>query len=413
MNDSASPLKYVRWLMALIVTAFAIRLAVGLVHPLTLPDSVDYLHLARRIDRGQSYIVTGMYAKRLPGYPIFLALILAADGGRLVGIIIAQAVLGAVTVYLTWSIARRISDPAALFAAALVAFDPLLIGFAASYLSETLFTMLFLWSLLIFLQLCQHDSSLWRWLYFSLLFAAAIYVRAEISLGIFPLLAFYLGWGRLRPILARLARVLFSVAVVFLCLLPWWVRNWELFHADFFRFSTLQGISLYESVYHGATGGPRQSDIVRPPAFMRLSESRRDLVWTHRAFTCITQHPWRIIRLAFIKIGRTWSPWLHAKGFRKQWINAILTLWYSSEFILSLIGLGWLIRRRQSIHLLGVLLIPIGYLTAMHAIFLGSVRYRVPVMPLVCILAAAGIVCLWSLVSSKRQAPLQVPPALT
>lgn len=410
MNDSASPVQHPRRLVALIATAFLIRLVVGLVHPLTLPDSLDYLHLARRIDHGQSYRFTGMYAKRLPGYPIFLAIILAVDGGKLAGIIVTQAMLGAVAVYLAWRIARYISESAALFAAALVAFDPLLIGFAASYLSETLFTTLFLWSLLIFLQLCQQDAPLWRWLFFSAIFATAIYVRAEISLCIFPLLVFYLGWCRSLTMLTRLVRVLISLAVVFLCLMPWWVRNWELFHADFFRFSTLQGISLYESVYHGATGGPRQSDIVRPASIMRLSESQRDLVWTHLAFRCIARHPWRIIRLAFIKIGRTWSPWLHAKGFRNPWINAMLTFWYTSEYILALIGLGSLIRRPQNIPLLGVLLIPIIYLTAMHAIFIGSVRYRVPVMPLVCILAAAGIVFLLPSVRFRHN---HSPKALT
>jgi hypothetical protein len=39
-----------------------------------------------------------------------------------------------------------------------------------------------------------------------------------------------------------------------------------------------------------------------------------------------------------------------------------------------------------------VLWIPILYFTALHALFLGSVRYRAPLMPIVCIFAAAAII---------------------
>jgi len=65
-----------------------------------------------------------------------------------------------------------------------------------------------------------------------------------------------------------------------------------------------------------------------------------------------------------------------------------MTLWNVPVLALALLGLGLGMRRDVAV----LLVIPIGYFTAVHALFLGSVRYRAPLMPLVCILTANGIV---------------------
>jgi hypothetical protein len=65
-----------------------------------------------------------------------------------------------------------------------------------------------------------------------------------------------------------------------------------------------------------------------------------------------------------------------------------MTLW--NVPLLALAVLGLVMRMRRDVLIL--LLIPIVYFTAVHALFLGSVRYRTPLMPLVCLLAAHGIV---------------------
>ena len=249
---------------------------------------------------------------------------------------------------------------------------------------------MFIFTLLVFARLWEQGRSWGLACLFAILFALCIYIRAEIALCIFPLLIWYIftaiGTRRRRRLLESLVILLIVVAGM----MPWWIRNWELFHSNFFRFSTLEGISLYESVYHGATGGPRQSDIKWPGYMKKLNESQRDNRWTAMSFRIIEHHPMRILRLAVIKVGRTWSPWLHAKGFRNIWMNGILTFWYGLEYVLALFGVRRLWRDRPRV-LLGITLIPILYLTAMHAIFLGSVRYRVPLIPLIGILAAVGL----------------------
>jgi len=383
-------LRPVRILGLLIVTGVLVRLALALVHPLTFPDSLDYLHLASRIENGQSYRVTGMYAKRLPGYPVFMACVLITDGGHKLGILVWQAIISGWMIYLAWRLGSLVDSIVGLLSAALTALDPLLIGFAASYLTETLFTALFLCTLLIFARWCQQPQNKLLPVLLAALFTIDVYVRAEIALCIFPLLAWYVlaleGKGRARRVLVSC----FVLLMILAGMMPWWVRNWEIFHSNFFRFSTLEGISLYESVYHGATGGPRQSDIKWPAYMKKLNESQRDNRWTAMSFAIIRHHPWRILRLAFVKICRTWSPWLHAKGYRSMWVNIVLSLWYVAEYVLAFLGLLHL-RRRGPWLLFGITVIPILYLTAMHALFLGSVRYRVPLIPLVGILAAVGL----------------------
>lgn len=401
----ANATHYRRALLGIFIVALALRAIVAIAHPFYLPDSVDYSALAKAIVGGRAYEVHGMLAQRLPGYPIFIAAFYYVFGFHHLPVLLAQAGLGALTVVFTAMLGRCVSPVVGLLAGALAAIDPLGIGFAASLLSEPLFTCVFILSLILLRRLMENPSPPWLWICFAVLWAIAVYVRAEVSLCLFPLLAWAVyvapkGIQRRKSIKGSMVTLL----VVLVCLMPWWMRNYGLFHQDFFRFSTLQGISLYEAVYSGATGGPRQSDLVIPPSIRHLNESQRDLAWTHLAFMEMIHHPWRIIRLAFVKIARTWSPWLHAKGYANPAINVVLTLWYVPMFILAIMGL-WRYPIRTP--LFGILLVPIVYSTCMHAVFIGSVRYRVPVMPLVVILAAIGV-AQWA--ARRSAASTTVPP---
>lgn len=402
---SANAAHYFRALIVIFIVGLVLRVIVTIAHPFYLPDSVDYSALAKAIAGGQAYKVHGMLAQRLPGYPIFMAGFYYVFGFHHLPILLAQAGLGALTAVFTAMLGRCVSPAVGLLAGAMAALDPLGIGFAASLLSEQLFTCVLILSLIILLRLMENPSPWWLWICFAVLWAIAVYVRAEVSLCLFPLLAWavfvaHQGIERRK----RIKGSLITILVVFMCLLPWWIRNYGIFHQDFFRFSTLQGISLYEAVYSGATGGPRQSDLVVPPSIKRLNESRRDLAWTHLAFADIFHHPRRIIRLAFVKIARTWSPWLHARGYANPVINLVLTLWYVPLFILAIMGL---FRYPIKTPLFGILLVPIVYFTCMHAVFIGSVRYRVPVIPLVVVLAAMGV-AQWAAWSSA--ANTAIPP---
>ena len=182
---------------------------------------------------------------------------------------------------------------------------------------------------------------------------------------------------------------LLSLIIVLLSLLPWQWRNYERFHDHFFRLTTLEGISLYEAVYPGADGSPKQDVIPVSEAMTEMNEVQRDEEWSHQAWRYIfSAHALRIGGLGICKIGRTWSPWMNAADFQKCAFQTAMIIWHVPLFLFAIVGL-W--SATIPLRIKGLLVIPLLYFTAVHALFLGSVRYRVPLMPLVCIFTAAGV----------------------
>jgi len=133
----------------------------------------------------------------------------------------------------------------------------------------------------------------------------------------------------------------------------------------------------------------------------------------------VREDPARILRLAPLKFGRTWSPWLNAADYQVPLVNLALTLWHVPVYVLALLGLVWGWRGAggqrprelstgaprlsgtptEAVETAGTrrlwylaVLAPIVYFALVHTLFFGSVRYRVPLMPLVYVWAAAGAV---------------------
>ena len=129
-------------LAGVLAAGLAIRLflAVWLDRTPAVLDEADYLGLARGlVERGE---LAGTF--RPPLYPAFLAFFLATGLGTL-GVRVAQAVLSAASVWLTYRLARReLGRGVGRLAAALLACDPLLILFSSRLWSETLFIFLLL-----------------------------------------------------------------------------------------------------------------------------------------------------------------------------------------------------------------------------------------------------------------------------
>lgn len=388
-------------LTAAVVVAILLRLALALIHPFSFPDSVDYDGLARALIHGLPYEIHGLLATRIPGFPLLVAAIYALCGPSVKAILIFQAFLGGASTALVYLFARPISIPIALLAAWLAAIDPLSIGFSAALLSEAIFTFLLIASICMLARVTE-TRRISDWVLSGLLWSAAVYMRASAVWLILPLAFCASGSVHFSPPLFRpnsWRGPAISIAIVLIALLPWQFRNYAIFHDHFFRLTTLEGISLYEAVYPDADGGPKQDIIPLPPEMHAMNESQRNDEWARRAHAFIWSDPFRIAALAFRKAARTWSPWMNASDFQSPLVQSVMILWHIPLFIFALIGLAG---RALSRKMKAMLLIPILYFTAVHALFLGSVRYRVPLMPLVCILAAAGITSTISHVRTKR-----------
>ena len=163
---------------------------------------------------------------RPPGYPAFMAAVFELGGGT-AQVRTLQAVLSALTILWVYALARDATDRrTARLAAAIFAFDPVLIGFSHLLWSETLYLFLWLGGLALVLRRFDVGGRL-RWAAAGAVFGLAAFVRPQIL----TFLPFLLGWAawrahrtrRLRRLAACAALLVTACAAV---VLPW--SAWQL-----------------------------------------------------------------------------------------------------------------------------------------------------------------------------------------
>ena len=263
-----------------------------------------------------------------------------------------------------------------LVAAALAAVHPYVVGMSALVLSEATFLPLMLaglWGL----------ASLWRtpgprrpWLVAvgtGLAMGAAILSRPSWALFVPAVLAAWVV-GAGRGSRGKAARNAIVVALATASVMaPWWVRNGRVF-GRFVPTALWVGASLYDGIGPQATG---TSDMrfVDEPDVRGLGESEQDAAFRARSVAFARSHPGRVVGLAWIKLGRFWSPWPNADTLQAPGVavaSAAVTL-----PIFALIALGAFDRRRD-FRALVLLAGPLAYFCVLHMVFVSSIRYRIP-----------------------------------
>jgi hypothetical protein len=215
---------------------------------------------------------------------------------------------------------------------------------------------------------------------------------------LFLLLLFYRGalWRR------RLFGVAALVLTMGLTMLPWTIRNYVHFHAivpvaigggDVFwtgNYLPFDGEYRYEET---------QQKIEELVGNATLTE--RDQILMAEAKKSIAAHPWRSAWLFTRKIFRYWFRIYEnvPQGHSRQTNWLILGVLGTVHFaLLAFVVAGfWRANWREPI--IGVMLLLFLYYTMIHAATLAIPRYRQPLIPLLCIWAAAGI---WALRDQLR-----------
>lgn len=370
-----------------------------------LPDQREYVSLAQNLlhGRGLQFIDArfneAVKAFRTPGYP----LLVAACGAKVRIVRLVQAVLDTSTVLAIWLLARRLigSRTAPLLASAIVAFNPFLIYFTGLLLSETLFTSMLAWGMVL-LAYGNGGRGQWRstilWLASGILLCGAVLARpAAFALPVcLGLLSVFLNlqptdsYNTLRDAAARrpggwpvppaLTFILLTLAI----LLPWVIRN-RVAVGRWVWLETNAGFALYDGYNPDATGGSDQSFVRRMPELQSLDEVGRDEHLRQEAVEYARTHPGRVISLAGAKLARLWSPVPLSHEYGRPALRLIAVA-YSVPFdLLVLAGLLWgRIPRAAKLFLLA----PALYLSIMHALTVGSLRYRVPAEPPLAVIAA-------------------------
>lgn len=408
VDSSAGKLFQSRAILVLLFLSLALRLGWGLTRPATdasleaLPDQVEYLSLGRNLLHGNGLVFfdrrfnDAVRAFRTPGYPILVA----ACGGNVRTIRAVQALLDTSTVLAVFLLAGYLvsAGTGPLLAALFVAFNPYLVYFSSLILSETLFTAMLAWAMVLLVRgvrqagIARFDGS---WLVGALLLALSVLVRpSAIALPVLlGLLSLFLN----RPLPAsyqmvrwRLPPGFVLIGITFLCLFPWALRN-RMVLGRWIWLDTNSGFTLYDGYNPDAMGESNQTFVDRQPELVVLNETGRDEYLSEEASEYARTHPSRVLALAGAKLARTWSPMPLSQEYGRPALRAI-ALAYSLPFdVLVLIGVIWgRLPRAAKFFLLA----PAVYFTIIHAFTVGSLRYRVPAEPplavLITGLAATG-----------------------
>ena len=394
---------YKFWTILLLALLLRVIAAISIDHHLTQAgrtfliegDANGYWELGQHIAAGEDYAIYQPPRRvlRTPGFPLLLAASIKAFGRSVFAASLVMAVVGTGCCWLTWLLARKLFDEStALWALLLVAVSPLQIGSHVQILSETWFSFGLLICLLALGRLLKQAPTA---------SCGRIAVTNGILTGLTVLIRpGWLLWAGLSSLLVilfgqmKLAKRILCAALIcggcFVALLPWAWRNHEVTGHWIFT-SLWSGPSLYDGLHAGATGASDMAFVDNEDAYSTMSEFEANAHYKQRAIDFVKENPRRTLELAFLKAGRYLSPSLNAAGFSGGVFSAVCVAWY---FSLTLLILAGVLNLRHNLAYVGLLASPFLQFLLVHMVFVGSIRYRLPVEFPLSILAAHGLVAL-------------------
>ena len=389
-----------RWLGLAVVAAVAVRVALALSpqvggNTLRLPDSMSYHYAAKSLlEEGQLWFSEtrrpeeAQRAKREPGYPLFVAGCYAVFGPRPAAVRLVQALVGAVVCWVVYALARSVAGRTAGRAAALVAaLYPYLALTSALVLTESLYTTL-LW--LALWATTAGEARRRHILGSGLAWAGLAAVRGEALVMFSAVAAAALLVSRRRAALAP--RLVAGVVGLVLVTGVWAWRNQRAVGHPVFT-SLNVGETLYDSLWPGADGSSNKQAfmpaILATQQWQALDEVGRDRWLRQMALQNARAHPGHVLRLAWRKVARTWSPVPSAAAGVGPAGRGVLA---AAFLVVTLAGVCGSLRHRRRWRTWAVWLVPAVVVTAAHLVIVGSIRYRIPAMPFFVVMAGASLV---------------------
>jgi 4-amino-4-deoxy-L-arabinose transferase-like glycosyltransferase len=404
-----------RWLMIVLAAAFVLRLGAALgvqtwLDRQSVPgrpsrlclidgDADGYWKLAQSLARGQGFSVyePPRQVLRMPGFPLLISagMLIYGDSPGATRVLLAG--VGTAACGFVFLLGRELFDAETGLAACIFAtLNPAMILFSVLLLSETLFALCALASLWAFARLvCSEDAGMgtqygWgRGLAAGVLCGAATLVRPT-WLVIGPLLAAVdlLRHGMKRRAIVRSGALCAGLAIA---LLPWIVRN-AVVTGRFVPTTLWVGPSLYDGLNPHATGASDMNFVEADGIYQQMSEYDADRHYRSATWNFVRNNPVRALELTAIKLWRFWSPVPNAPQFAAWYLQLAVAAVYVPVLVFAAIG-AWRARRRHWCWIVPAA--PMLCFAAVHAVFIGSLRYRLPVEYPLLVLSAAGVISLW------------------
>jgi 4-amino-4-deoxy-L-arabinose transferase-like glycosyltransferase len=381
---------FARWLAAIVVLGFALRLWYTLAYaPATVVggDGRTYHWLANLIAEGHGFIRPWDYvlhgdvrptAEHPPLYPLLLAAVSKAGGTTWAAHRIASGVMGSAAVLVVGLIGRRVAGPSAgLAAAGIAAVYPLLIVSDGTVYSESLYVLTI--ALVVLMAYRYRDRATpWHAALIGVALGAAVLTRAE-ALLLFPLLVIPLMWPLRAP---RVRHAAIALVAMLLVVSPWLIRNWVTFDRPVMSNNLgglVAGANCHDTYYGTYTGiwtilcfGK-----VRPGDEAYEADQYRD-----RGLRYAREHAGRLLVVVPIRILRTWDLYgprqaaayeTFVEGRDRDWERVGTAFYLLLLGPLALAGAFVLRRRGEQLR---ILLAPALLVTISSATSYGITRFR-------------------------------------
>lgn len=394
-------------LLGAIALGLVVRVAYVLItHGHTLAgDEPEYEAQARFFSDGHLFWSTLPYGTphpsvwKAPGYPAWVGTLYALGGENVLRVLLAQTLLGPVTIFLTWLLARRLlGAKVALAAAAIAAVYPNMWQWEARLYPEALALPL---ALLVFVLVLGRRPTPRLALAAGVAMGASVLVRPT---SVFLFAGIAVAWSLTGGWRRGLALSALVVGVAALLVTPWTLRNYRV--TDAFVPLSIQDAAAYGTFNDDAANDPirpwawraytrRDADVIKRP---RSDVAFRDEL-EQRALDYVREHPSSLPKAFFWNgLSRTWDVRRPARALdevpfegRTRAVAAVGLAIYYVLLIGALVGL-WRLRSRREI-VLPVLALALG--ASIVFTVAAATRYRVPLEPLVVLLACAALPALW------------------
>lgn len=222
MINSITRTRDIRTVLVLLSVGFLFRLLFyAYFGPISTPDTAGYVEVADALLAGSFYDQVD-FIFRLPGYPLFLALIFGLTGQSMAALVIVQQILSAATAIIVYTTARKVFDQSTgVLAGWLVALNPAMAYYGIVVLSETL--VIFLGAVATWLIVIAIKSGHARWFVITGVALAYLTLTKPFLLLLLPVfVAVVVLTGQLRETWRR--SILLALPVVFV-FLGWTAHN--------------------------------------------------------------------------------------------------------------------------------------------------------------------------------------------
>ena len=425
MSDHRIPIqKWERWFIAFL---FAFALALRLIYLFQIWDNPFFEHprvdalfhdrLAQSIAAGN--VLGSEVFFRAPLYPYVLGLVYAIFGHDYLIPRILQHLLGGCSILLVYLISRRIFDrPTAVVASLIAATYSMLIYFEGELLFESLLVFLCLLWFLTFLH-AKESPTIGRWIVAGIVFGLICITRPTF-LAMIPLILGYQLWVYWKTAeRTKAARIMLALlAGCALPIVPVAVRNYVVGH-DFVLIASQGGINFYignnpvadgfSSVLPGELGRSWESRdqeyVVEKALGRKPFPSEVSAFWYEKGLEYIKGQPLHSLELLIKKFYLFWN-WFEIPNNQsfytfRQYSSLLQLLPVGFWFVgpLGLLGMvmGWKEQRGRFI---------IAFVAAHCAVtilFFVSDRFRMPVVPFLCMFGAFALTSIFRRIRTGEQ----------